>query len=82
MKGEFHHRENADGTIDSICLHCYLTAASAENMADLHAREAAHQCPDREIIKENVQRIRRGDTCDVSRMDESPFTPSGSGTLA
>jgi hypothetical protein len=48
MKGEnlsqFHHRVNADKTIDSICLRCFLTAATVENEADLHEREAAHQC--------------------------------------
>jgi hypothetical protein len=46
MKGaQFHYRVNADGTIYSICLRCYLTAAKAENEADLHELEAAHRCP-------------------------------------
>jgi hypothetical protein len=48
MKGEnstqFRYRVNSDGTIDSICLRCFLTAARVENEADLHAREAAHLC--------------------------------------
>jgi hypothetical protein len=52
MNGEnfsqFHRRQNADGTIDSICLRCFLTAASAENETDLHKRETAHQCADKE----------------------------------
>jgi hypothetical protein len=48
MKGaQFHYRVNADGTIDSICLRCYLTAAKAEKEADLHELEAAHRCPNK-----------------------------------
>jgi hypothetical protein len=47
MKGKFHHRVNADKTIDSICLRCYLTAAKAENEAGLREREEAHECPDK-----------------------------------
>jgi hypothetical protein len=44
---QFRYRRNADGTIDSICPHCFLTAATVENEADLQELEAAHQCPDR-----------------------------------
>jgi hypothetical protein len=67
MKGEkcsqFNYRVNADGTIDSICLRCYLTAGSAKNEADLREREDAHRCPDKEespILIEDNRRIRRG----------------------
>jgi hypothetical protein len=35
----FAYRHNGDGYIDSICLTCYLTAASAEHEAELHERE-------------------------------------------
>jgi hypothetical protein len=42
----FAYRRNLDGSVDSICLRCYLTAATARNDADLHERETAHQCPD------------------------------------
>src|ERR1700721_2736637 len=47
VKGKFHHRVNADKTIDSICLRCYLTAAKAEKEADLRECEEAHECPDK-----------------------------------
>ena len=47
-KGKFHHRVNADKTIDSICLRCFLTAATAANEADLRELEAAHQCDNKE----------------------------------
>jgi hypothetical protein len=57
---QFYYRENANGTMDSICLRCYLTAATAESEADLHEREAAHQCPDKEpSLIENARRVRR-----------------------
>jgi hypothetical protein len=61
MKGDFHRRLKADGTFDSICLRCYLTAARAENETDLHEREAAHQCPDEELfgLAENLRSLRR-----------------------
>jgi hypothetical protein len=41
----FAYRHKADGSIDSICLTCYLTAATANNEAELHEREKAHDCP-------------------------------------
>jgi hypothetical protein len=41
---QYHYRENADGTIDSICLRCYLSAGSARNETELHAFETAHRC--------------------------------------
>ena len=64
MKGKksppFHHRLYADGTIDSICLSCFLTAARAENKADLRDLEAAHQCDDKDpfILTTNLRRAK------------------------
>jgi len=46
----FAHRplkdQNGDfiGTIDSICLKCYLTIATTTNAADKQAQESAHTC--------------------------------------
>jgi hypothetical protein len=48
MKEKFHHRLNADGTIDSICLSCFLTAARADIGSDLQELLAAHQCDNKE----------------------------------
>jgi hypothetical protein len=45
----FHHRVSIDGTIDSICLRCFLTAATAENEADLRELETAHQCANKDL---------------------------------
>jgi hypothetical protein len=41
---QFVYRVNPDKTIDAICAFCFLTAATAENEADLHAQESAHKC--------------------------------------
>jgi hypothetical protein len=40
----FAYRRNGDGSIDSICRICYLTAATADNEAELHEREKDHCC--------------------------------------
>jgi hypothetical protein len=37
-------RRNGDGSVDSICLTCYLTAATADNQAELHERVKDHRC--------------------------------------
>jgi hypothetical protein len=64
MKGkkspQFHHRLYADGTIDSICLSCFLTAARAENKVDLSELEAGHQCDDKGpfILTTNLSRAK------------------------
>jgi len=54
---QFHHRLYADGTIDSICLSCFLTAARAENEADLRELEATHRCDGKEpfILSRNLR---------------------------
>jgi hypothetical protein len=41
---QFFYRENADKTIDAICGFCFLTAATANDFADLHKLESAHVC--------------------------------------
>lgn len=40
----FPHRQNWDGTHDSICPACFETVATTENEADLRAHERAHIC--------------------------------------
>jgi hypothetical protein len=41
---EFPHRMNEDGTIDSICPHCFVTIGCSTWEADLDRMEAAHIC--------------------------------------
>jgi hypothetical protein len=61
MNDDFHHRVNGDKTFDSICLQCFLTAATAENETDLHKLEAGHKCADKDPITliENLRSLRR-----------------------
>jgi hypothetical protein len=40
----FTRRFNEDGTIDSICRHCFLTVATAQSDADLANEERKHTC--------------------------------------
>ena len=42
--GLFSYRHNPDGTWDSICLHCYMTAASTPREDELQALERLHFC--------------------------------------
>jgi hypothetical protein len=45
-KGSFSYRHNQDGTIDSICLDCFLTAATGSKEQELTGQESLHltQC--------------------------------------
>ncbi len=45
---QFAHRQNADGTIDSICLQCFHTVATGETNAALTLQETAHRCEKRD----------------------------------
>jgi len=58
----FAHRTNPDGTIDSICKTCLVTAGTAEEPEALKAIEDAHVCePWRLEVIEALfqQRLRR-----------------------
>ena len=41
---QFGHRENGDGTVDSICPHCFATVATVRQEAELDSKEREHQC--------------------------------------
>lgn len=43
-KIDFKYRENLDGTMDSICLACLETVASAKSEPDLKNQELEHVC--------------------------------------
>ena len=40
----FAHRENRDGTFDSICMKCFATVASSLKEAELEQGEQKHWC--------------------------------------
>jgi hypothetical protein len=42
--GSYYYRQNRDGTWDSICLHCFLTAARTSKKEELADLEALHHC--------------------------------------
>ncbi len=39
---DFSYRSNPDGTVDSICMSCYLTAATARSSDELRHGECLH----------------------------------------
>ena len=41
---KFAHRENANGTFDSICLRCFRTVATARSESALREKEQQHAC--------------------------------------
>ena len=43
-ESEYAHRENADGTFDSICLRCFQTIVSANSEIELVEGERMHSC--------------------------------------
>ena len=44
LQSTFVHRDNSDGTIDSICRECLLTVASAIWETELEHAEHDHSC--------------------------------------
>jgi hypothetical protein len=38
----FAHRQNDDGTVDAICLNCFLTAATSTTLEELSKKELDH----------------------------------------
>ena len=49
----FAHRLNDDGSVDSICLHCFRTVASKNFESALAMVESQHKCDPRDIIRLN-----------------------------
>ena len=44
VQASFRHRQNLDGTWDSICMRCYLTAAHTLGEQSLTMAESGHRC--------------------------------------
>ena len=54
----FRHRQNLDGTWDSICMRCYLTAAHTLGEKALPSAEAGHRCDEASwLFKEPLGRL-------------------------
>lgn len=41
---DYAHRQNEDGTFDSICVYCFRTIAAANREGDLAEDERRHTC--------------------------------------
>ena len=48
----FPHRQNQDGTIDSICPHCFSTVATSSDETILLGAERLHKCVRRVTLEE------------------------------
>jgi hypothetical protein len=46
---DYSHRKNRDGTVDSICLSCFQTIATAKNEESLSLHELLHRCSEENI---------------------------------
>jgi hypothetical protein len=56
----FVHRPNQDGTIDSICPHCFATVATSQWEADLEKAERDHVCSAEELERFKIPPVREG----------------------
>lgn len=44
----YNHTQNENGTYNTLCLHCFMTIASAvQNLHELETVETFHVCPER-----------------------------------
>jgi hypothetical protein len=55
----FPHRQNRDGSFDSICLQCFATVANAMDVAELGSYEKEHVCKDTLLANRSLSRQRR-----------------------
>lgn len=48
---EFSHRFNANGSVDSICLQCFRTVATANTESALRSTEHEHICDPLSLVQ-------------------------------
>jgi hypothetical protein len=61
----FIHRENPDGTYDSICLRCFITVDTEHDQDDLLSQEAEHICDE-----DTIERMEHSDAWLESRIQQ------------
>ena len=54
----FPHRQNRNGTYDSICPRCFHTVATRKNEADLSKDEHRHICDDWNMDRDRLAETR------------------------
>jgi hypothetical protein len=52
----FSLRQNTDGTVDSICLKCFMTVSNAESEADQARLEENHICTPHKVERSQVSK--------------------------
>ena len=52
----FNHRFKTDGTVDSICKHCFATIATAHSELDLKVSEWYHTCAPEALSRYSIDR--------------------------
>jgi hypothetical protein len=58
MTQQFAIRRNPDGTVDSICLNCFVTVATCTDQLELIEFEKEHQCrADRGVQRESAGNV-------------------------
>jgi hypothetical protein len=63
----FAHRANNDGSIDSICLHCFRTIASNSHERSLATVESQYECDPVDIMRLEHLKIDNITQIDVKR---------------
>jgi hypothetical protein len=48
------HRQNRDGSFDSICLKCFATVANAREVTELRSYEKEHICDESFLAERGV----------------------------
>jgi len=48
------HRQNRDGSIDSICPRCFATVATAKSVTELHTCDKRHRCDEAFLAERGV----------------------------
>ena len=48
------HRQNRDGSFDSICPRCFAIVASATKVTELHTSEKQHTCDEAFLAERDV----------------------------
>ena len=59
----FAHRENQNGSFDSICKRCYATIATSLREAELEKWEEHHKCDPR--VLNRIDRLKREPNSDL-----------------
>jgi hypothetical protein len=75
------HRQNADGTFDSICLSCYETITSVQSEPELIEDERVHSCRSDTTFVDGMLRILEKKQPYWRKLDEQKIGPAEPGQL-